>query len=241
MQGPDGAIVEFPAGTSHEEMTTALRKHYGVPAQPPLPPLPPGYKLDPPAAVPRLAENELAHVRFYRKTLGRTAVSRPAIDFDAGIKAAAQAAGLPADFDPFADDMSVLLGGMLFEDVGVTAYAGAAPLIKSKEFVEAAAGILAVEAYHMGMARSQLYLMGEKAWNAANGISDARDQLDGGQDKDQGIRMNGKANVVPSTPDAIAFRRTPQEVLHIVYLTEKQGVSKGGFYPNGMNGVLRST
>jgi len=28
--------------------------------------------------------------------------------------------------------------------------------------------------------------------------------------------MNGKANVVPSTPDAIAFRRTPQEVLHIV-------------------------
>lgn len=191
--------------------------------------------------VEELAENELAHVRFYRKTLGRAAVSRPAIDFDAGFKAAAQAAGLPADFDPFADDMSVLLGGMLFEDVGVTAYAGAAPLIKSKEFVEAAAGILAVEAYHMGMARSQLYLMGEKAWNAANAISDARDQLDGGQDKDQGIRMNGKANVVPSTPDAIAFRRTPQEVLHIVYLTEKQGVSKGGFYPNGMNGVLKST
>src|ERR671913_1614177 len=29
-----------------------------------------------------LAENELAHVRFYRKTLGGQAVSRPAIDFD---------------------------------------------------------------------------------------------------------------------------------------------------------------
>lgn len=191
--------------------------------------------------VEELAENELAHVRFYRKTLGRMAVSLPAIDFDAGFKAAALAAGLPADFDPFADDMSVLLGGMLFEDVGVTAYAGAAPLIKSKEFVEAAAGILAVEAYHMGMARSQLYLMGEKAWNSANVISEARDKVDGREDKDQGIRMNGKANVVPSTPDAIAFRRTPQEVLHIVYLTEQQGVSKGGFYPNGMNGVLKST
>jgi hypothetical protein len=191
--------------------------------------------------VEELAENELAHVRFYRKTLGKSAVSRPAIDFDAGFKAAAQAAGLPADFDPFADDMSVLLGGMLFEDVGVTAYAGAAPLIKKKEFVEAAAGILAVEAYHMGMARSQLYMMGEKAWEAANAISGARDKVDGAEDKDQGIRVKGKANLVPSTPDAIAFRRTPQEVLHIVYLTEKAGVSKGGFYPNGMNGAIKTT
>ncbi|MER8386507.1 ferritin-like domain-containing protein [Mesorhizobium sp. M0751] len=31
-----------------------------------------------------VAENELAHVRFYRKTLGAEAVDRPAIDFDAG-------------------------------------------------------------------------------------------------------------------------------------------------------------
>lgn len=31
-----------------------------------------------------VAENELAHVRFYRKTLGTDAVDRPAIDFDAG-------------------------------------------------------------------------------------------------------------------------------------------------------------
>jgi hypothetical protein len=72
-----------------------------------------------------LAENELAHVRFYRKTLGAQAVSRPAIDFEAGFGAAAKGAGLP-EFDPFANDMNFLLGGMLFEDVGVTAYAGAA-------------------------------------------------------------------------------------------------------------------
>src|SRR5215216_7554545 len=191
--------------------------------------------------VEEMAENELAHVRFYRKTLGRSAISRPAIDFDAGFKAAAQAAGLPADFDPFADDMSVLLGGMLFEDVGVTAYAGAAPLLKKKEFVQAAAGILAVEAYHMGMARSQLYLMGEKAWNAANSISNARDKVDGPEDKDQGIERNGKANFVPSNADGIAFRRTPQEVLQIVYLTDKSGATSGGFYPKGMNGTLKST
>ncbi len=145
------------------------------------------------------------------------------------------------EFDPFANDMNFLLGGMLFEDVGVTAYAGAAPLLKKKEFVEAAAGILAVEAYHMGMARSQLYAMGEEAQKLANALSDARDKLDGPEDKDQGIERNGKANFVPSTPDGIAFRRTPQEVLRIVYLTEKSGADSGGFYPKGMNGAIKST
>ena len=93
----------------------------------------------------------------------------------------------------------------------------------------------------MGMARSQLYETGEKAWKLANAISDARDKLDGSGDKDQGIRVDGKANIVPSTPDAIAFRRTPQEVLHIVYVTEKSGASAGGFYPEGMNGNLKTT
>jgi hypothetical protein len=188
-----------------------------------------------------VAQNELAHVRFYRKTLGDGAVDRPAIDFDAGFAAVAQAAGFGPDFDPFGNEMNFVLGGMLFEDVGVTAYNGAATVLKNKDFLAAAAGILAVEAYHMGMARSTLYRMGEEAWNAANAVSDARDAIDGPEDKDQGIRVDGKANIVPSTPDAIAFTRTPQEVLHIVYLTDQAGVSKGGFYPNGMNGTIKST
>jgi hypothetical protein len=188
-----------------------------------------------------VAENELAHVRFYRKTLGGNAVDRPAIDFDAGFAAAAKGAGLGPKFNAFENEMNFLLGGMLFEDVGVTAYAGAATVLKEKEHLKAAAGILAVEAYHMGMARSQLYEMGEEAWKAANALSDARDKLDGNGDKDQGIRVDGKANIVPSNSDGIAFTRTPQEVLHIVYLTEQSGVGKGGFYPNGMNGTLKST
>lgn len=188
-----------------------------------------------------VAENELAHVRFYRKTLGAEAVDRPAIDFDAGFAAVAKAAGLGPDFDPFGNEMNFVLGGMLFEDVGVTAYAGAATVLKNKDFLAAAAGILAVEAYHMGMARSSLYRMGEEAWKAANAVSDARDKIDGPEDKDQGIQVDGRANIVPSTPDAIAFTRTPQEVLRIVYLTDQPGVSKGGFYPNGMNGTLKST
>jgi hypothetical protein len=83
--------------------------------------------------------------------------------------------------------------------------------------------------------------MGEKAHKAANALSAARDKLDGPGDKDQGIERNGKANFVPSNADGIAFHRTPQEVLRIVYLTDKAGASSGGFYPKGMNGPLKST
>jgi|SRR5687767_891043 len=188
-----------------------------------------------------VAQNELAHVRFYRRVLGSNAVSRPAIDLTNGFAGAAKAAGLGDNFDPFASEMNFYLGGMLMEDVGVTAYHGAAPLLKVKSNLDAAAGILAVEAYHMGMARSTLYRMGTAARNAANAISDARDRLDGNDDVDQGIVMNGRANIVPSDADGKAFSRTPQQVLRIVYLTNQSGVSGGGIFPNGMNGTLRTT
>jgi hypothetical protein len=188
-----------------------------------------------------VAANELAHVRFYRRVLGPAAVSRPTIDITAGFAGAAKAAGLGDNFDPFASEMNFFLGGMLMEDVGVTAYRGAAPLITNKDFLSSAAGILAVEAYHMGMARSTLYRMGTVARNAANAISDARDRVDGAGDVDQGIEMNAKANIVPSDADGVAFARTPQQVLRIVYLADRSGVSGGGIFPNGMNGTLRTT
>jgi hypothetical protein len=188
-----------------------------------------------------VAMNELAHVRFYRKTLGSKAVSRPEIDIAGGFAAAAKAAGLGDNFDPFANEMNFFLGGMLMEDVGVTAYNGAVPLLRNKTYQQAASGILAVEAYHMGMARSTLYRMGSEARQAANAISDARDSLDGPRDLDQGIEVDGKANFVPSNSDAIAFTRTPQQVLNIVYLNPAKGVSGGGIFPRGLNGAIKTT
>jgi hypothetical protein len=188
-----------------------------------------------------IARNELLHVRFYRRVLGGAAVSRPRIDIAGGFAAAAKAAGLGNNFDPFASEMNFFLGGMLMEDVGVTAYHGAVTALKTSENRDAAAGILGVEAYHMGMARSTLYRMGTAARNAANAISDARDRLDGPADLDQGIVLNGHSNFVPRDADAKVFTRTPQQVLNIVYLTDKTGVSGGGIFPNGMNGKIRTT
>jgi hypothetical protein len=190
-----------------------------------------------------IARDEREHVRFLRAALGKSAVARPTIALDAAFTAAAVAAGVIKQgqkFDAFASDANFLLGAFLFEDVGVTAYKGAAGFIANKTYLDAAAGILAVEAYHAGAVRTTLYAEAEKTpalFSIVQKISNARDSLDGSSDDDQGIRHGRQANLVPTDRHSIAFGRTPGQVLNVVYLNPKS-VSKGGFYPHGVNGVV---
>lgn len=188
-----------------------------------------------------IAADELAHVRFLRKALGGAAVARPAIDIDAAFTAAATAAGLikPGQkFDAYANENNFLLAAYVFEDVGVTAYKGAAPLITNKTYLEAAAGILAVEAYHAANIRTSLVAAGLEVPSVA--ISNARDSLDGKTDLDQGVTLNGKTNIVPSDANGIAFSRGADQVLNVVYLTPKKA-TKGGFFPAGVNGTINTS
>jgi hypothetical protein len=137
-----------------------------------------------------------------------------------------------------------LRGALIFEDVGVTAYKGAAPLINSKTFLEASAGILAVEAYHAGLIRTTLFQKGIQApalITATERISDARDSLDDPTDKDQGIAPRENAsNIAPLDANGIAYSRSAADVLNIVYLTAA-AASQGGFFPNGVNGAIRTS
>ena len=192
-----------------------------------------------------IAQDEVAHVAFLRKALGASAVAQPAIDIGGmdptgAFSVAARAAGLISagqTFDPYASDEAFLLGAFIFEDVGVTAYKGAAPLLTNKAYLSAAAGILAAEAYHAGLIRTVLYSKGLA--DAAGKISAARDSLDNSISDDQGIAGidASVSNIAPLDVDGIAYSRTPDDVLNIVYLT-KDAATKGGFYPNGMNGSL---
>ncbi len=188
-----------------------------------------------------IAHDELNHVEFLRAALGKAAVSRPKIDLKGSFTAAARAAGLinsHQTFDPFANENNFLLAAFLFEDVGVTAYKGAAPLIDNPDYLEAAAGILAVEAYHAGIVRTSLYAKG--LYSQVQKLSDARDSLDGKSDDDRGIGSKKRGNLVPTDRNSIVYSRSPGAVLNIVYLNPKS-VTKGGFFPSGVNGEVNKS
>lgn len=195
-----------------------------------------------PFVTPRIREyaeeitrDEVAHVQFLRTALGTSRVARPPIDLLNSFNTLAQAAGLGATFDPFANEDNFLLGAFIFEDVGVTAYKGGARLLANKDFLEAAAGILAAEAYHAANVRTTL--IARNMGPATEAISNVRDALDGASDVDQGVIVNSVGNFFPSDANGIAFSRTPQQVLNIVYASAT-GVP-GGFFPSGLNGAIR--
>ena len=188
-----------------------------------------------------IAKDEREHVAFLRSALGSAAVAQPEININSAFTAAATAAGLikkGQTFNVYANENNFLLGAFIFEDVGVTAYKGAAPLISNKTYLGAAAGILAVEAYHAANIRTVLYNRGLA--KDANAISAARDSLDGSSHDDQGVTVGGQANIVPADSNGLAFGRTPGQVLNVVYLTPKAATS-GGFYPHGVNGQLHAS
>lgn len=184
-----------------------------------------------------IANDELAHVRFLRSALGSAAVSRPAIDLTNSFNAAAMAAGIGSTFNPFADENSFTVGAFTFEDVGVTAYHGAAGLLKNKTYLGAAAGIMAVEAYHAAEIRTLLAYLGGNYLTYANQISALRAAAGGGSE----VAISG-STIVAADSNSIAFDRTTDQVLHIVYLNATAGVVKsGGFFPNGLNSTITAT
>lgn len=190
-----------------------------------------------------IADDERNHVAFIRRTIKASPLielSRPEIDFTGAFAAVGRAAGLGEGFDPFADEESFLLGAFLFEDVGVSAYVGAAKRVSGDDSLEAAAGILAVEAYHAGIVRAQLAEMGPATIAKVHAIARARDALDGSEVA-EGPMEPGRLHISNTDRHGRAFPRRVGEVLNIAYGQPGKGVKRGGFFPRGFNGVVRHT
>ncbi len=186
-----------------------------------------------------IADDEVNHVRFIREALaanGGNVVARPKINLQRSFKTLGEAIGVK-NFDPFANEVNFLIGAFIFEDVGVTAYKGASPLLTDKGILEAAAGILGVEAYHAGIIRTLLFQQPFAVRQIVKDITELRSVLTGGDPgKDQDLFRNGRANLVPTDGNSLAFSRSTREVLNIVY--GGVNASEGLFFPHGMNGAI---
>ena len=158
-----------------------------------------------------IANEEQMHVRLLRTALGAAAVAKPAINL------AALGVG-------YANVNEFLTVARAFEDVGVTAYVGAAPLISSKAILGTAAAIALTEGQHAGVLRYIIY---------DRGISVP--QLDNLDVPPLGSPNGRLFNV---TNEGLSPARTASQVLAILYANRTPGARNGGFFPGGFNGTI---
>lgn len=196
-----------------------------------------------------LAIDERNHTETLRAALtanGITPISRPAIDIGTSFTTLARAAGVVSStgtFSPYVSDMNFLLAAFIFEDVCVTALKGSAALLMGSPYLATAAGFLAVEAYQAGSIRTMLFGMAQTNPQVANitmAIAQTRSALanQGNPSVDDiGIGSLSSPHLLPTDANAIAFGRTPRQVLNIAY--GAAGAASGGFFPNGVNGTIR--
>jgi hypothetical protein len=162
----------------------------------------------------QIAEDERAHVVLLRNALGSMGIqpiAKPAINLDAlGIG--------------FKNEMEFLALARIFEDLGVTAYAGAAGLIKDKNILGTAARIFGAEAQHAATIRLQAAKL--RVMSAAVDPIDVPPPPLG-------------SKYFSLDPNALVLTRTPGQVLFLAY-GGKENAMSGGFFPNGVNGTIKA-
>lgn len=163
-----------------------------------------------------LAADERYHVALLQNTialLGGTAIAKPAINLNA----------LGASF--YSSESTFLAISRIFEEIGVTAYGGAAALISNKTVLGYAARILATEAEHVGGIRALINQYGVP--------TSALDSVD--------VLPPPSGTMFFSTnSSAITAVRTPGQVLFLAFGGAASATS-GGFFPSGVNGNLNSS
>ncbi len=168
------------------------------------------------SAAAQLATDEREHVEFLRTTIsaiGGTPVSMPTINLAAN--------------GAVTSDATFLAAARQLEATGISAYIGAAQyLVSNTSALLYAAQILDTEAQHEGFLRELCLALGV--------TSPAVDSMD----------MPPTAAQIFNTSPTTGLNpvRTTSQVLQIVYGAAGQtGISKGGFFPNGLNGTITTS
>lgn len=213
-----------------------------------------------------LAGDETKHVSFLRQAItaaGATPVPIPAINLQNSFTSAINASymgmfGNGVSFNYAANDFDFLQASFLFEDLGVTAYQGAAVSgILSGSTLAAALGIWATEAYHAGAIRALLIqnIGAPELAVSSNGMNTTitLDQIVFKEAQlrqlvsnvtDAGVTTNLvqpdlPAILVPgNSTTAMTLPRTPAQVLAVVYLGSTSP-TPNGFFPLGLNGNIK--
>ncbi|KAF3324675.1 desiccation-related protein PCC13-62-like isoform X1 [Carex littledalei] len=199
---------------------------------------------------------EVGHLRAIKSTVG--GFPRPLIDLRAHVFAkimdSAFGYNLDPPFNPYHSTINYLIASYLIPYVGLVGYVGASPNINGYVSKGLLAGLLAVESGQDAVIRTFLYqraneiVLPYKNLTVADfttHISRLRNQLGSCGNKDEGIlvdRSSGaerrtSSNVLSADGNSVAYRRTPAEILRIVYGTGDES-RPGGFLPRGGGGTI---
>ncbi|KAB1225616.1 Desiccation-related protein PCC13-62 [Morella rubra] len=182
---------------------------------------------------------------------------RPQLDLSATsfAKVADSAFGHPLHppFDPYASGLHFLLASYLVPYVGHTGYVGTIPKLQGATSRRLVAGLLGVESGQDAViralisehSRTKVPPYGITVAEFTNRFLALRDKLGQASLKDEGLVVpsslgaegRSKGNVLVGDVDSVAYDRTPEEILRIVYGGGNEHVP-GGFYPKGANGRI---
>ncbi|KAL4295232.1 hypothetical protein GQ457_12G005210 [Hibiscus cannabinus] len=203
----------------------------------------------------QFAYQEVGHLKAIKKTV--KGFPRPQLDLSASLfaKVIDKAFGKPLNppFDPYANSINFLIASYLIPYVGLTGYVGANPKLQGAISKRLVAGLLGVESGQDAVIRALLYEHATENVSPyqivvaefTNRISDLRNKLGHTDSKDEGLIVpvdfgaEGKVvgNVLAGDEFSVAFDRTPEEILRIVYGTGNESIP-GGFFPKGANGNI---
>ncbi|KAB2067849.1 hypothetical protein ES319_A09G256400v1 [Gossypium barbadense] len=160
---------------------------------------------------------------------------------------------LQPPFNPYANNVSFLIAAYLIPYVGLTGYVDTIPKLFSTTSRKLVSGLLGIESGQDAVIRALLYPLRQvkvppydiDVDEFTRRISNLRNTLGRAGSKDEGltVQVNEGAegrvqgNVLAGDQFSLAYNRTPEEILRIVYGSGNASIP-GGFFPKGAGGRI---